>query len=116
MNHAIFKSNAYSAVYVNDTQTTFDTHDTCSLGTCHKGEGKKTFSETKSFNDLLIPHTNLHNHVLEISQHIKASTSNLLEEKEAIIALFKAIERESKELFVALDTMINEKNQEVLKK
>ena len=116
MNHAIFKSNAYSAVYVNDTQTTFDTHDTCSLGTWHKGEGKKTFSETKSFNDLLIPHTNLHNHVLEISQHIKASTSNLLEEKEAIIALFKAIERESKELFVALDTMINEKNQEVLKK
>ena len=38
---------------------------------------------------------------------------SLLEEKEAIIALFKAIERESKELFVALDTMINEKNQEV---
>lgn len=116
MNHAIFKSDAYSAVYVNDKNTTFDTHETCRLGTWHKGDGAKTFGQTKSFHALVKPHTSLHNHVLEISQHIKSSTSNLLDEKEAIINLFKAIEGESKTLFMTLDAMILEKNQEVMKK
>ncbi len=116
MNHAIFKANAYSAVYVNDIHTAFDTHETCRLGAWHKGDGIKTFGQTKSFNSLVKPHTNLHQHVLEISQYIKSSTSNLLDEKEAIINLFKAIEQESKTLFMTLDAMIYEKNQEVMTK
>ena len=116
MNHAIFKSDAYSTVYINDKNRAFNTHETCRLGAWYKGDGAKTFGQTKSFHALMKPHQNLHNHVLDISQYIKSSTSNLLEEKETIISLFKAIEKESKELFIVLDTMIHEKNQEVVKK
>ena len=112
MNHAIFKSNAYSAVYVNDKNTAFDTHESCSFGKWYHSDGKRIFSSTKSYGSVLKPHTNLHNHVLEIAQYIKSTSTSLLEEKEAIINLFKAIEKESQDLFGTLDAMVLEKNQE----
>jgi methyl-accepting chemotaxis protein len=110
MNHAIFKSDTYNAVYVNDANTQFNTHESCSLGQWYHGEGKQSFGGAKSYSLLLSPHTNLHNHVLEIASFIHSSTSNLLEEREAIISLFKSIEQESKSLFALLDTIVNEKN------
>ena len=112
MNHAIFKSNAYNAVYVNDSSASFDTHESCALGQWYKNDGKAIFGKTQSYSLLLTPHTNLHNHILEIAEHIRHSTSNLLEEKAMIITLFKAIEKESHELFVTLDAMVQEKNNE----
>ncbi|MDD3343439.1 MAG: methyl-accepting chemotaxis protein [Sulfurospirillaceae bacterium] len=110
MNHAIFKANAYNAVYINDQHTHFDTHESCNLGKWYHNDGKITFGMTQSYKDLLIPHRNLHQHVLEIANYIKMSKTNLLDEKEAIIALFKAIEKESSELFLTLDAIIKEKN------
>ena len=110
MNHAIFKANAYNAVYVNDKGTAFNTHETCSFGKWYVSDGKVIFGETQSYKDLNIPHTKLHNHVLEIAQYVKTSSSNLLDEKAMIIELFKTIEKESMALFLALDAMIKEKN------
>ncbi len=112
MNHAIFKSNTYNAVYVNDKTASFETHETCALGRWYKSDGKISFGQTKSYSLLYTPHMNLHNHVLEIASHIRTSTSNLLEEKEMILDLFKSIEKESKELFATLDAMVKEKNNE----
>lgn len=113
MNHAIVKSNAYSAVYVNNKDIHFDTHESCSLGKWHKEEGKTTFGGIANYDAMLKPHTHLHQHILEISQYIKSSSTNLLAEKEAIITLFKAIEKESQELFATLDMMVNEKNKAI---
>ncbi len=110
MNHAIFKSNAYSAVYVNDKNTAFHTHETCSFGKWYAGDGKVIFGQSQSYKELNIPHTKLHKHVLEIAQLVKTSASNLLEEKAIIIELFKTIEKESQALFLALDAMIQEKS------
>jgi len=112
MNHAIFKSNAYNAVYVNDVHTAFDTHDVCALGQWYQKDGKAIFGKTRSYSLLLSPHTNLHNHILAIAEHIRNSTSNLLDEKAMIITLFKDIEKESKELFLTLDAMTKEKDNE----
>lgn len=110
MNHAIFKANAYSAVYVNDKAASFSTHETCAFGQWYKTDGKAIFGTTKSYNLLLTPHANLHNAILDIASHIRTSSSNLLEEKEAIVELFKGIEKHSQELFGMLDAMIKEKD------
>ena len=110
MNHAIFKANAYNAVYVNDKDTAFHTHETCSFGKWYATDGKVIFGETQSYKDLNIPHTKLHNHVLEIAQYVKTSSSNLLDEKAIIIELFKTIEKESMALFLTLDAMMKEKS------
>ena len=112
MNHAIFKSEAYNAVYINDKNTSFEDHEACSLGRWYKHEGKASFGKTQSFNFILTPHMNLHNHILSIAEHIKRSESNLLEEKEQILKLFTQVEHESKQLFAMLDAMLKEKNYE----
>jgi len=110
MNHAIFKSNAYSAVYVNDTKASFQNHEQCSLGEWYHHDGQAIFGDTQSFKALYNPHQSFHNHVLEVAKLIRTTESNLLDEKEQIINYFKEVERESKILFVTLDAMIAEKN------
>ncbi|WP_439645571.1 CZB domain-containing protein [Sulfurospirillum arsenophilum] len=110
MNHAIFKSNAYSAVYVNDKDTTFQDHETCSLGEWYQKDGQKIFGDTQSFKELYKPHESFHAHVLEVAKLIRSTSSNLLDEKEQIVNYFKEVEKESKVLFGTLDSMIAEKN------
>lgn len=110
MNHAIFKSNAYSAVYVNDKEATFQSHETCSLGEWYHHDGEKIFGETQSFKALKAPHQNFHSDVIEVAKLIRSTTSNLLDEKEQIIHYFKEVEKESNALFKTLDEMIAEKN------
>ena len=110
MNHAIFKANAYSAVYVNDKEATFQTHETCSLGEWYHHDGEKIFGDTQSFKDLLTPHQKFHTYVLEVSKLIRATSSNLLDEKGQIIHYFKEVEKESNVLFKTLDQMILEKS------
>lgn len=110
MNHAIFKSNAYSAVYVNDTDAAFQNHETCSLGEWYQKDGQKIFGDTQSFKELYKPHESFHTHVLEVSKLIRSTSSNLLDEKEQIVNYFKEVEKESKVLFGTLDRMIAEKN------
>ena len=110
MNHAIFKSNAYSAVYVNDKNATFQTHETCSLGEWYHHDGEKIFGDTQSFKALYKPHQIFHTHVLEVAKLIHSTSSNLLDEKMQIIHYFKEVEKESNILFKMLDDMIEEKN------
>jgi len=110
MNHAIFKSNAYSAVYINDTQASFQNHEQCSLGEWYRHDGQKIFGDTQSFKALYTPHQSFHNYVLEVAKLIRTTESNLLNEKEEIIHYFKEVEKESKTLFITLDAMIAEKN------
>lgn len=109
MNHAIAKSSAYSAVYVNDKTASFHTAETCNLGQWYRQDGQKIFGDTPSFKALKQPHTSFHNHVLEIAKMIQSTQSNLLGEKEQIIHYFKEIEKESNTLFRTLDRMIAEK-------
>jgi len=110
MNHAIFKSNAYSAVYVNDTKSSFQNSEQCSFGEWYHHDGEKIFGNTLSFKALHKPHESFHNHVLDVAKLIRTTESNLLDEKEQIIHYFKEVEQESKTLFVTLDAMIAEKN------
>ncbi len=110
MNHAIFKANAYSAVYVNDANASFQNHTACSLGEWYHHDGEKIFGDTPSFKALYAPHQSFHEHVIAISNLIRSTQSNLLDEKKQVVDYFKEVEKESKTLFKTLDTMIEEKN------
>jgi methyl-accepting chemotaxis protein len=110
MNHAIFKSNAYSAVYVADKQGDFVTHTDCTFGKWYENEGKEVFGTTKAYKELYNPHKALHVNVREVASHIKNTDSELLDEKDEIIALFEDLETQSKAFFALLDKMVEEKN------
>ena len=109
MNHAIFKANAYSAVYVNDKNATFQTHETCNLGQWYHHDGEKIFGDTQSFKALYKPHQNIHEYVQEVAKLIHSTSSNLLDEKTQITHYFKEVEKESNILFKTLDEMVAEK-------
>ena len=109
MNHAIFKSHAYSAVYVNNANVAFDDHNTCHFGEWYRHEGRDIFGMTPSYQALEEPHTKLHSYVIDVAKLVKNTKSNLLDEKTEVINHFKNIEKESQKLFTTLDTMIEEK-------
>ena len=110
MNHAIFKANAYNAVYINDKTADFSSAEACSFGQWYETDGKKLFANTQSYKEINTPHANLHRYVLEIMQYIQTSSTNLLAEKESIIALFRMVEQEGNRLFTTLDNLLKEKN------
>jgi methyl-accepting chemotaxis protein len=110
MNHAIFKSNAYSAVYIADKKSDFATHGECTFGKWYEGEGKEVFGTTQGYKELYTPHKALHSSVRAVAKHVRETQSELLEEKEEVIALFKELEVQSKALFKLLDKMVEEKN------
>ena len=110
MNHAIFKSHAYSAVYVNDAHAAFDDHTACHFGEWYTTEGRSVFGTTQSYKELATPHEKLHTYVMDVAKYIQTTSSNLLDEKEEIIRHFKEIELQSHQLFITLDAMIEEKH------
>ncbi|MBU0632740.1 CZB domain-containing protein [bacterium] len=101
LDHMIFKSSAYSSVFDNKTKQEFGSHTTCNLGKWYAGEGKKTFGNKSSFNELDAPHTLVHKN---IQKAIKLIDSNQVDSDE-ILQLFKGAEKASSELFVKLDTL-----------
>ncbi len=108
MNHAIFKSSAYSAVYTIDDKIEFSNHESCEFGKWYEREGKNLFGATKAFEEIYRPHKKLHSNVLQVSRYMKDTKSGLLDEKEDIVTLFKDLEVQSKILFTMLDKVMKE--------
>lgn len=112
IDHAIFKSNAYSAIYANKVVHEFGDHTQCRTGKWYVSDGKEMFGDTNAYSKLVTPHKNLHNDILETMQLLEHSNSNLLEEKEEVIHNIKDMEEQSKKFFYTLDEMLEEKIKE----
>ncbi len=108
IDHAIFKSNAYSTIYSNDTHNEFGDHTTCRVGKWHGGDGEKMFGDTKSYKLLALPHQELHKSITDSINLLKQTTTNLLDEQEQVIANIYTMEENSKKFFVTIDNMLKE--------
>ena len=109
IDHAIYKSNAYNAVFANEVDKEFTDYNNCRLGKWYKEDGKKAFGETRSFTEFEVPHKKLHEYVRESIEFLKKTKTNLLEEREALISNFENMEKESRKLFDVLGKMLEEK-------
>jgi methyl-accepting chemotaxis protein len=108
IDHAIFKSNAYSTIYSNDIGQEFGDHTTCRVGNWEKGDGALMFGTTKSYKLLSAPHQELHKNITDSINLLKTSKTNLLEEKEEIVANIYKMESNSKTFFKIIDEMLKE--------
>jgi len=108
IDHAIYKSDAYSTVYAGDLNKKFTDESTCRTGKWYVNDGKKIFGHTKSYEAFLKPHKKLHEDVISSIKFLENTTTNLLEEREELIANFISMEKESKELFDVLSAMLEE--------
>lgn len=108
IDHAIFKSSAYSAIYSNDKERDFGDHTTCRVGQWQGTEGESMFGDTKSYKLLAEPHKALHLNVNDSVSALKTTTTNLLEEQDQVIENIHKMEENSKKFFVVIDDMLSE--------
>jgi methyl-accepting chemotaxis protein len=108
IDHAIFKSNAYSCIYSNDTSKDFGDETTCRVGKWQGGEGEAMFGDTKSYKLLAKPHKDLHTNVNNCLSILKKTQTNLLDEKEEVIENIYDMEKHSKEFFQTINNMLEE--------
>jgi len=105
LDHLVFKFNAYSSVFDNTMKVQFSDHHNCRLGKWYEqGQGKEFFSHTSSYKALENPHANLHKIVQSSLKCIE--NRDCVENKENIIKNFDSIEKESKEVFSVLNSML----------
>ncbi len=108
IDHAIFKANAYNAVYANEIDKDFPTHKLCRIGKWYEAEGKEAFGTTKGYTEFNLPHQKLHDSVISSIGFLKSTETNLLAEKDELIANFVKMEDESKAVFTSLSSMLEE--------
>jgi len=71
-------------------------------------KGEEAFGTTKGYAQFDIPHQKLHNSVISSVNYLRSTTTNLLAEKDDLIANFIQMEDESKEVFSSLSSMLEE--------
>jgi len=108
IDHAIYKADAYNAVYANEVNKEFSTHKLCRIGKWYEAEGKEAFGKTKGYKEFNAPHKELHDNVIASIGYLKDTTTNLLNEKDELISNFVKMEDSSKEVFSSLSNMLEE--------
>ena len=108
IDHIVYKTNAYSAVLNEKTDTHFVDHENCRLGKWYLNPfTKERFSVTKSYAALEAPHKTVHSCVLKNLETLR-ETDNRMQNIEIFIDNFKQMEEASMTLFKTLDAMIEE--------
>ncbi len=107
IDHILFKTNAYTAINLGKITTNFGSHHECRLGQWYEGKGKEIFENTPSYKEIDRPHAIVHNNVISAMKCVNG-TDGCVANKNVIIKDFTEMEQASSELFVLLDTMIDE--------
>lgn len=108
IDHVVFKSNIFSAIFQGRTKGTFTNHHNCRLGKWYEtGKGKEMFSHLPSFKMLEKPHELVHAKAHANLVFIEDS-DRVVENKEVIIQNFKDMEDASDELLMIIDKLLFE--------
>ena len=106
LDHMIYKNNTYSAIFSGDINQKLSTHTECNLGKWYDNEGKREFSQSSSYKDLVAPHKKVHDNISKVMNLLKNGKENV--DSKEIIDLFKDAELSSQDLFRLLDNMVTE--------
>ncbi|MBU0720329.1 nitrate- and nitrite sensing domain-containing protein [bacterium] len=105
LDHIAFKFSGYDSVFKDDKNYTFSAHTECRFGKWYHEEGKKAFHNTSSYSKVEAPHKAVHENTKKIPQLV---SEGAVKNAEKIIQAFENTEKNSKELFSVLDTMLRE--------
>ena len=105
LDHIVFKFGGYDTVFKNKQDADFSSHVDCRFGKWYVDEGKTVYGQTASFAKIDIHHKAVHDNVKKLPSYIKGG---LIENSDEIITVFENAEKNSKELFDLLDSMVNE--------
>ena len=107
LDHLIFKSDGYTAVFTQHADEHFSTHTECRLGQWYDGgNGKKIFGGTPSYSAIAAPHKSVHDNILKATECVvqdscATNSTNVLD-------YFSNAEKSSSELVTLLDRIVDE--------
>jgi methyl-accepting chemotaxis protein len=111
VDHIIFKSNGFSAVFHGKISYSFADHHNCRLGKWYEsGLGKQNFSHLPTYKKLELPHSKVHKAVHDNLEFIK-NGDTVRENRESVIRNFTMMEDASDELFTYMDQLLVESRQ-----
>ena len=105
IDHILFKADAINSVG-DDKYKEFSTHHSCRFGKWYEGEGKEQFANSKSFKDMQKPHSIVHDRVIDTFEILK--NNDMIKHEQEIKDNFIKMEKASDELFVLMDSMLEE--------
>lgn len=108
VDHILFKSNAYSATLEQNKEYVAADHKNCRMGKWYLTNGKERFGHLKSFKDIDLPHSHVHNSVLSVREMIQKGNILRGDNPDKVLKLFGQLESNSKILFTLLDDMLVE--------
>ncbi len=114
IDHILYKSRAYnSLITLKKVLKAIDSHS-CNLGKWYDSEGKERFANTLSYAKIATPHNVVHVNANDNLKYLDASDpeENTLQHQNEILQSFENMEAASDELFILLDQMLAEANEE----
>jgi len=108
IDHILYKAEALDHIAKEEFKD-FTNHTSCRFGKWYESEGKEQFSHAPSYSDILIPHKNVHDKVINSIEFIK--NANMLKHTDEIKQDFIDIEKNTQILFSLMDKMLQEESQ-----
>ncbi|MBN2816463.1 MAG: CZB domain-containing protein [Campylobacterales bacterium] len=103
LDHMVYKNRAYSSVFKGKLDIELTSHTECRFGKWYDTEGKAVFGKNPNFQQMVIPHKEVHEYIKEAMSLIESN------EFDKIIELFRKVEHASHTLFDGLDNMSKER-------
>ena len=107
IDHIIFKSAAYTAVFRSEVTEHFSDHHNCRFGKWFEHEGREKFGRMPSYGKIDAPHIKVHERILENIGFITPEDT-VVKNKERLIQNFVDAEEASEELFMQLEAILAE--------
>ena len=109
LDHILYKSRAYNSLLSLEKILSASNSHQCRFGKWYDGEGKIRFSNTKSYSKIASPHEVVHTNANQNLEYIEGNAQeNTIANAEQIIDNFETMEKASSELFILLDSMLEE--------
>ncbi len=110
LDHLLFKANGYRSVFLDEVVAKFGDHHSCRLGKWYEeGIGKKIFSKTPSYKQLVTPHQKVHENIISAIKCVEEGSC--LVKADNIIVYFQNAEEASKGVIQTLDNMLAEERE-----
>jgi methyl-accepting chemotaxis protein len=118
VDHFLFKQNGYRVLHQGtnsmEARAIQTDHRGCRLGTWYyEGQGAELFSHVPSFNQLEVPHANVHQHIQEASGLLGLQWEKDSDAQNRIYGHFEAAERASEEVVQIIDRMVDERHRAI---
>jgi methyl-accepting chemotaxis protein len=105
LDHMMFKTNAYSSVFEGSVQEDSKDYKSCNFGKWYYEEGANTFNNQKGYKAIEASHKLVHTSIQNALKMMSEQDVN----HEEVLKLFQNSEEASKELFVLLNSLVEQK-------